>query len=512
MISDNSGCPRFAIRGTNLPYDFLMLLGVPVLQFGTAQVAGVNAWLEANFANTSSDWWRTTLNGPAFKMAGFSGCPLENSYSVAVFTMFNSRSRWVKSGEVAPLSASAEKGMKAFFLKYVENCAQFSSAESRKFPLFLKDSENIDTVRHTGCTFGSATLALFPDTANHTLPDKTTVYETAVAWEEFMWKWLKSQALHGFFDELGSSGYWTRTWPCVWNLHTLSEPSSRIHQRAKMFIDLAMVEAELASINGVRAGQKSRDKKGQTCAMLRNSSSGKFNASERCAPGKMGSNPAIAHHMYTALTPQLYGDDMAGPRQLYAAGIVTQQVGNYEMSNVSVLIHKLGAAPESNGIYTMRNRMMGQLKGCSDAQKTSGSPSRCTETFRPYPCAGGCPTSAGGYNELVQQPKQIHVVSHTKDWALAGVEFSPNDQFVANTQQRGTGLVFANDDHSTIALPHLTVSQVASVPASNQADRREGGQKSCELCCPMPSWLGHYEHFDRKLPCVAGRKVGGRRP
>jgi hypothetical protein len=57
---------------------------------------------------------------------------------------------------------------------------------------------------------------------------------------------------------------------------------------------------------------------------------------------------------------------------------------------------------------------------------------------------------------LVQQPKQIHVVSHTKDWALAGVEFSPNDKFVANTQQRGTGLVFANDDHSAVALPHLT--------------------------------------------------------
>jgi hypothetical protein len=36
------------------------------------------------------------------------------------------------------------------------------------------------------------------------------------------------------------------------------------------------------------------------------------------------------------------------------------------------------------------------------------------------------------------------------------VEFSPNDVFVANTQQRGTGLVFANDDHTTVALPHLT--------------------------------------------------------
>jgi len=262
-------------------------------------MAGVNAWLEPNFLNTSSDWWRDSINGP------FSGCPLENSYSVAMFTMFNSRSRWAKAGTVASMSAGAEKGMKAFWLAYVENCARFFPGEAARDPLFLHSSENIDTVRHTGCYFGSATLALFPDTANHTLPDNTTVYETAHAWESFTYKWLKAKALSGFFDELGSSGYWTRTWPCVWNRHTLSAPGSRVKKRAKMFIDLAMLEAELASINGVRAGQKSRDKKGGTCAALRNSSSGKFNASERCAPGKMGSNPAIAHHMYTATTPQL---------------------------------------------------------------------------------------------------------------------------------------------------------------------------------------------------------------
>jgi hypothetical protein len=197
---------------------------------------------------------------------------------------------------------------------------------------------------------------------------------------------------------------------------------------------------------------------------LRNSSSGVFNASERCAPGQLGADPAIAHHMYTALTPQLYGDGMAASRRLYPAGIVTQVVGTYKMSNVSVLIHLLGAAPETRGIYTMKNRMMGQLQGCSDAQKQTSTKQRCTETFRPYPCAGACPSTNGGYNMLLQQPRQIHVVSHTKDWALAGVEFSPNDMFVANTQQRGTGLVFANDDHSTVALPHLTVRLTAYQP------------------------------------------------
>jgi hypothetical protein len=253
-------------------------------------VAAANEWLEANFANTSSDWWRMT-----FGNAGWSGPPLENAYSVATFTMFNSRSRWVLSGEVAPLSSGAEAGMKSFWLNYVEHCAKYYEGEALGNPLRLHDSENIDTVRHTGCYFGSATLARFPDYANKTLPDNTTVYETSVAWEAFSHEWLKAKALNGFFDELGSSGYWTRTWPCVFALHTLSSPGSRVHIRAKMFIDLAMLEAELSSIEGVRAGQKSRDKKA-TCPTC----------------SKKGCNPALAHHMYTALTPQLYGDDMDG--------------------------------------------------------------------------------------------------------------------------------------------------------------------------------------------------------
>ena len=52
--------------------------------------------------------------------------------------------------------------------------------------------------------------------------------------------------------------------------------------------DLAMLEAELSSINGVRAGQKSRDKKGGTCAALKNNSRGEFNASETCAQMQIG--------------------------------------------------------------------------------------------------------------------------------------------------------------------------------------------------------------------------------
>ena len=162
-----------------------------------SEVGAANEWLEFNFANESGDWWTHTGLGKYSHAAGWSGPPLENSYSTAMFAMFNSRSRWVQAGQVAPMSAVAERGMKAFFLAFVEACATHYPGEAKRDPLYLHDSENIDTVRHTGCSFGSATLALFPDVANHTLPDKTTVYETAQAWEAFTYKWLKSQALHG---------------------------------------------------------------------------------------------------------------------------------------------------------------------------------------------------------------------------------------------------------------------------------------------------------------------------
>ena len=85
--------------------------------------------------------------------------------------------------------------------------------------------------------------------------------------------------VHG--SELGSTGYWSRTWPNILNLVDLPT-SARVRTRAKMFVDIAMVEAEQASIAGVRAGQKSRCKKGG------------FSHSE-----------GLTHSFYTSCTPQL---------------------------------------------------------------------------------------------------------------------------------------------------------------------------------------------------------------
>ena len=447
-------------------------------------IAGARLFIEACFANHSSDWWRMSGIGPTSKGSSsrFSGPPLENAYSVALFTMFNSRSRWVQSGAVSSLSSKGEGGMQEFFFAYVSACALHFGDEPDGDPMSLHDSENIDSVRHTACYFGAQTLALDPAYANRSLPlgskgrssayagksddrgsgaattkgkgrrlpaapspsfaaadtSTITVSAFAAAWEDFTYRWLGARATQGLFDELGSSGYWTRTWPCVFALHTLSAPGSRVHKRAKMFLDLALLESELSSMGLLRAGQKSRDKKA-TCATC----------------SKHGNNPNLAHHAYAALTPQLYGDDMSAAAALYSAPIATQQVGNYTMSETAILMHVFGAAPQTQGIYTVRNRMMGQINGSAN-DAVSCSPERCAETFRPVPCSCGPIAPGQGYRRLVPRSRQVHVISKTPYWALAGVTFSPNDAFVANSQQRGTGLTFSGVDHSAVALPHLT--------------------------------------------------------
>ena len=98
-------------------------------------------------------------------------------------------------------------------------------------------------------------------------------------------------------------------------------------------------------------------------------------------------------HRYTALTPELYGDPLDNAvGRLYFDPISTMQLGTYEMSNVSILLHRFGPSPDTSGIFTVRNRMLGQLPGSAN-NATSCSEDRCNETYRPFPCACGDPVS-----------------------------------------------------------------------------------------------------------------------
>ena len=210
-----------------------------------------------------------------------------------------------------------------------------------------------------------------------------TVQEHYLAWEKFFYAQLKERATRGVFVELASNNYWYRTWPCMFNL--LDLPSSqRVRQRAKMFVDIAMVEAEQVAINGVRGGQKSRSKKDDL-------------------PHYNG----LFGTMYSSLAPMFYGDNLT-TTSMGRARIIDAEATSYKMSNVSVLMHQLGKP----AVYTVRNRMLGQ--------------------FAPR----------GSKVQLALVSDQVHHVEVTPSYSIGGVEFSPTNKFIPNSQLRWTGIFF----------------------------------------------------------------------
>jgi hypothetical protein len=88
-----------------------------------------------------------------------------------------------------------------------------------------------------------------------------TVAERYEAWNEFFKAFLKYWALNGFWVEHASSNYEYHTYPAYFNLADLA-PDPVVRQRAKMFLDLALVEAEQMTISNQRGGTKSRAKQG----------------------------------------------------------------------------------------------------------------------------------------------------------------------------------------------------------------------------------------------------------
>ena len=146
--------------------------------------------------------------------------------------------------------------------------------------------------------------------------------------------------------------------------------SERVGQRDKMFIDIAMVEAEQFAINGVRGGQKSRNKKDD-----------------------IGHFSGLYGTMYGSIARMLCGDIDNGHKD---ARIIDIETSSYQMSNVSDLMHELGKAPETNSTYTVRNRMIGEI-----------SKNRSLRMFA-----------------IVSN--QVHHVQMTPSYSLGGVDFLPS--------------------------------------------------------------------------------------
>jgi hypothetical protein len=88
-----------------------------------------------------------------------------------------------------------------------------------------------------------------------------TVAERYEAWNEYWKEFLKDWALNGLWLDMASSSYDYHSYPSYFNLMELA-PDPVVRTRARMFLDLSLIENEQISISGVRGGLKSRAKNG----------------------------------------------------------------------------------------------------------------------------------------------------------------------------------------------------------------------------------------------------------
>lgn len=173
--------------------------------------------------------------------------------------------------------------------------------------------------------------------------------------------------------------------------------------------------------------------------------------------------------------------------------------GYYEAPGIAILIKVLGASPPTNGVYTVRDRMLGEI-ALKDLLQCS--PARCAATLRPSPCwcAGGndlgnVTNSSGKYNftALLENSSQVHVLHKSPEYAMGAVSFSPNAAFSPGSQQRWVGLIFSNMVHTSIGLPHLTGEKWSVVGdgvmmAAKCASCNYGGNSTAAIYNVSRSW------------------------
>ena len=164
--------------------------------------------------------------------------------------------------------------------------------------------------------------------------------------------------------------------------------------------------------------------------------------------------------MYNSLMPDLYGERITSSPNNSASwrGSMGELTASTVVaSNVSILVHMLGKAPETHGAYLMQNRIIGQV---NSTQVTTCSPARCAGTLRPTGCICTRGGDAGQFSNgaYLLEPKsdQVHTIWSTPSYGMGAVVFSPSDNFSPNSQQRWVGLIFNDINHTKFGMPHLT--------------------------------------------------------
>ena len=181
---------------------------------------------------------------------------------VRLFVMCHSKSKFFP-GRLTP---DTEAAMKKYFFNNCETSyfhrTQFNidNLKNGRY-MIIGMNHNIAMNFMTRDYLSLAILKDDPEYRDRKFKGGDTVTERFNAWNEFFKEFLKYWGLNGLWMEHGSSSYEYHTYPSYFNLADLA-PDPVVRQRARMFLDLALIEAEQITISNQRGGSKSRAKKG----------------------------------------------------------------------------------------------------------------------------------------------------------------------------------------------------------------------------------------------------------
>ncbi len=239
---------------------------------------------------------------------------------VRVFVTCHSKSTFPYAGRLTP---DAESALKKYFFDSCDNPIGFAYSTKDLVPgkaFAMGANHNIPMNLTTRDYLSLGVLKDDPAYKDRTFKVGDTVTQRYNAFNEYFKEFLKDWALHGLWLELGSSGYEYRTYPSYLNLAELA-PDPVVRQRARMYLDLALIEAEQITISNQRGGSKSRAKQ-----------------------GGLGSQ-------FNPYRPMLYGE--RGSIVAHAVIAASQ----YQPPDAAVLLHKFGA-PVRN--FEIANRHAGE--------------------------------------------------------------------------------------------------------------------------------------------------------
>ena len=174
------------------------------------------------------------------------------------------------------LEADVEQAAKEYMFRSVDITANEHKGKSRYVPKSASDLDKILALDKSICIVEATNGPLRSDAqhylilqvlnsdprfANRKFKTGDTVAERFERFTRFFRRGLKEWALHGMWVELGSTSYEYKTYRGLFLLLDFARDPV-VAARARMLMDLALIEIEQISLSGLRGGSKSRAKDG----------------------------------------------------------------------------------------------------------------------------------------------------------------------------------------------------------------------------------------------------------